>query len=80
MKGKIELSAFVKAYGQVKLANDLGVTRQAAYLWEKGQNFPTPLLAYKIIKLSNGLVDFNSIYLPFMEVAEDVNKSINEEG
>jgi DNA-binding XRE family transcriptional regulator len=80
MKGKIELSAFVNAYGQVKLANDLGVSRQAAYLWEKGQNFPTPPLAYKIIKLSNGLVDFNSIYLPFMKRDDESNASINKEG
>jgi len=55
------------------MANTLGILARKLL-------FPTPFLAYKIIKLSNGLVDFNSIYLPFMEVAEDVNNSLNEEG
>jgi DNA-binding XRE family transcriptional regulator len=80
MAKKLQLTNFIDAYGLVKLANDLGITRQAVMHWHVGTHAPTPIIAYKIIQLSNGLVDFNSIYLPFVELASDVNKNLNQEG
>lgn len=74
---KIQLGAFVEAYGQGRLAEALGISRQAIYHWQLGNNVPNVLLAYRIIKLSNGLVDFNSIYLPYCELAEDTQKNLN---
>lgn len=77
MAKKLQLVNFIDAYGLVKLANDLEVTRQAVMHWHKGLHVPNPILAYKIIQLSNGLVDFNSIYSSYAEA--NVN-NLEQEG
>lgn len=77
---KISLQAFIHAYGQNKLARDLGITTQAIYHWEKGTHVPTPIKALQIIKLSNELLSFDSIYRPYAEIAIDAHNTLNEEG
>jgi len=80
MSKKISLEAFIDAYGMTKLAKDLDLTNQALYHWKKGTHVPSPIVAYKIIKISNNLLSFDSIYRPYAELAEDTQKSLNEEG
>lgn len=80
MSKKISLQAFISAYGLNKVAKDLGITSQAVYHWDKGTHVPSPIKAYQMIKLSNELLSFDSIYRPYAELAIDTQNSLNEEG
>lgn len=61
------LSQFIEKVGVSKLAFVLDVTPAAVSHWRSGKNTPPPVYAYKIIKLSNHSLDFDSIYLPFVK-------------
>jgi len=79
MAKKLDLESFINAYGPIRLANDLEVTRQAVFHWAKGSYVPNSGLAYKIVILSNDTVSFDSIYRPFYD---GLSKEIiqNQEG
>lgn len=64
MKGKVKLNLkkFIATQDKLKLAASLGVTYMTILNWSKGKILPEPNHAKKLVKLSRGKLDFNSIY------------------
>lgn len=52
--------------GSAQLAKLLKRSRQQTNMWAQGHEAPTPKIAAQIIILSQGALDFNSIYAPFI--------------
>ncbi len=61
------LSLFIEEMGPRKIAEILDMTPEAVKTWVTGKAIPRAEEAYKIIQVSNGLLDFNKIYLPWAQ-------------
>lgn len=64
---------YISAMGVENLAEKLETTTPTIYQWKSFQTAPRPMMAYKLIALSGGLLDFNAIYSPY------VNAKIQEQ-
>ena len=53
---------WVNQYGMPKLADRLGLTRQCIQKWMVGLTYPSVKTAKRIVRLSKGEIDYNSIY------------------
>lgn len=62
---KKSIADFISDYGTSKLAKDLGLHWQTVYYWSTGHSAPAPPMALKLILLSKGQLDFNSIFTEF---------------
>jgi len=69
---------YIEKMGVEALAEKLGTTPPSVYQWKTLQTAPRPVMAFKIIQLSGGLLDFNDIYKPYVDSktqAENPNQS-----
>lgn len=65
MKGGDPMTGFekwVELKGQASLAEELGVTRQLVGQWINAKQRPSDKKKIEIVKLSGGLLDFNSFF------------------
>jgi len=67
-KKKLTLRQFIDQIGPSKLAMALNVSKQTVSLWYTLTTAPRPLSAAQIIELSYGLVTWESIYKPYVEM------------
>lgn len=51
-------------------AERLGENRRTVYSWTRFDRSPSFRAAMNIVEVSNGVVDFNGIYYPFMRAAK----------
>lgn len=63
----MKLHEFVNNIGHKKLGELLDVTPVTIKNWSDYDNAPTPLDALKLIKLSHGALNFETIYQPYCE-------------
>ena len=69
---------WIDKMGVTEVAELLGITKPSIYQWRTVSTAPSPIMAYRIIELSNGLLDFNDIYRPYVMSklqAEDPNQT-----
>lgn len=59
---KQNLKKFLLNRDCLTLAAKLGVTTATIYNWRAGRAVPTPAVAKKLIMVSGGQLDYNSIY------------------
>lgn len=57
---------YIDKMGVDKLAEKLNTTAPSVYQWKQLLTAPRPMMAYAIIELSGGLLDFNDIYSPYV--------------
>lgn len=69
----MRLKDYINDYGQKKMAAKLDVDVSTVYRWEYLETAPVPEVAYKIVQLTHGLVDWNDIYQPYFD-----NKFLNQ--
>jgi hypothetical protein len=67
-KKSLTLREFIDQIGPNKLAMTLNVSKQTVSLWYNLQTAPKPLTAGQIIELSYGLVSWESIYKPYVDM------------
>jgi len=58
---------YIEKMGVDKLAEKLNTSAPSVYQWKALQTTPRPVMAFKIIQLSGGLLDFNDIYKPYVD-------------
>lgn len=78
---KLSLPLFIKVNGGTKKASEqLGIPAGTlrSYLYE--EKIPRPKQAYRMMKLSRGQLDFNSIYLPVFEKQEEQKEQEERHG
>ena len=57
---KFEL--WLDIYGQTRLADELEVTRQVVNNWARTRQRPSDNFKIKIVKLSNGVIEFKDFF------------------
>lgn len=62
----MDFITYIDKMGIDKLANRIDVTSASVYQWKHLLTAPRPIIAHKIITISNGLLDFNDIYKPYV--------------
>lgn len=67
-KKSLTLREFIDQIGPNKLAMTLNVSKQTVSLWYNLATAPKPLTAAQIIELSYGLVSWESIYKPYVDM------------
>ncbi len=67
-KKTLTLREFIEHLGAGKLAMQLNVSRQAVAQWANFKAAPKPATAAEIIELSYGLVTWESIYQPYVNM------------
>lgn len=67
-KKSLNLREFIEQIGMNNLAMKLNVSKQTVSLWYNFKNAPKPFTASQIIELSYGLVTWESIYKPYVEM------------
>lgn len=58
---------YIDNIGIQKLADTLGMTRQNIHNWRELKQSPRPEVAYRIIVMSSGLMNWEKIYQPYVE-------------
>lgn len=68
---KLSLPLFIRAHGGTKRASEqLGIPAGTLRSYLYKEKIPRPKQAYHMMRLSNGQLDFNSIYEPLFEPQE----------
>lgn len=62
----MDLTQWISAMGNKKVIALLGVSIETIYQWKRADTSPKVMMAHKIIKLSNGLVTWESVYAPYV--------------
>lgn len=62
----MDFLTYIDKMGVDKLADKLGTSSPSVYQWKTLQTAPRPVMAFKIIQLTEGLLDFNDIYTPYV--------------
>lgn len=57
---------FIDQIGAPRLAEILGMSEAIIYRWRSLGSAPRPDIAFKVISLSHGVLDYNKIYGPFV--------------
>lgn len=73
----MDLIEWLEAMGNKKVTALLEVSVETIYQWKRGDTSPKVMMAHKIIELSNGLVDWESVYAPYVR-RRVVNKDPNQ--
>jgi len=63
----ITLQDYIKQTGQTELAVLLRTSRQRIHTWAILKSPPKIEMAFKLIAVSKGKLDFDSIYMPFLK-------------
>ena len=63
----MKLKDYIEDLGVKKIAAVCDVEPSATYRWASLQGVPKPEHGLKIVKYSNGLVDWNDIYQPYFD-------------
>lgn len=69
----LSLSEYITKIGPQKFSELLGVTEHTAYNWKNKKSIPGASTAWEIIKLSHGLLTWESIYQPYFPQDEIKN-------
>ncbi len=67
-KKSLTLREFIEQIGPNELAMRLNVSKQTVSFWFNFQTAPKPMTAAQIIELSYGLVSWESIYKPYVDM------------
>ena len=62
---KMTLQEYIEKHGAIKVAAGLGASTNPVYEWASLKRQPSFFYACKLIALSKGKLDFESIYRPF---------------
>jgi DNA-binding transcriptional regulator YdaS (Cro superfamily) len=74
----MQLNNWIEEVGVKKIAHLLDVTPQSVYEWVGLRGAPSSAKAWEIIKLSHGLVTWESIYQPYYSKVEESNGDQNK--
>lgn len=66
IKPRPTLQQYIEKHGPVKIANAIGSKKNCVYEWWSLKRQPSFYFACKLVKVSKGRLDFNSIYKPFL--------------
>lgn len=58
----MRLSEYIKKHGDERCADLFGVKARTVASWRRGERFPRPSQANRIIRLTDGAVSFDDIY------------------
>lgn len=72
----MDLNEWLTVMGTSKSAELLKVSTVTICQWKKVETSPKVMMAHKIIKLSNGLVTWESVYAPYVKAR--TNKDPNQ--
>ena len=67
----LTLQQYIRKITPKRLAKELGVHEQTVYTWLQLRRAPSPVMAWKIIGLSMGLLDWEGIYEPYALFNQD---------
>ena len=62
----MDLIEWLEAMGNKKIMELLGVSIETIYQWKRADTSPKVMMAHKIVELSNGLVNWRSVYAPYV--------------
>jgi hypothetical protein len=60
---------YIDTVGVQKLADTLNMTRQHVHNWRELKNSPRPEVAYRMIAMSGGILNWEKIYQPYVEAS-----------
>jgi hypothetical protein len=76
----VTLNEFIDQVGASKLSRMLGTTEASVNTWRRLKSAPRPLVAYELIALSHGALDWGAIYEPFVRKHYKKRKIKTESG
>lgn len=63
----MDLVDWIKQVGPGKVSKMLNVSTEAVAQWRRCETSPKTMIAYEIIQKTHGMLDWNDIYMPYVQ-------------